>query len=82
MVAALRAAFVAGDHREVLARVADHAARFPTGRLATQRRAYEAIARCALGQIRRGRALADRYLAAHPEAVLATGVRGACYGAE
>ncbi len=82
MVAAMRAAFVAGDHREVLARVADHAARFPTGRLATQRRAYEAIARCALGQIRRGRALADRYLAAHPEAVLATGVRGACYGAE
>jgi RNA polymerase sigma-70 factor (ECF subfamily) len=82
MIAAMRTAFVAGDHRDVLARVADHAARFPNGRLATQRRAYEAIARCSLGQLRRGRAIADRYLAAHREAVLATGVRGACYGAE
>ncbi|HWB80657.1 MAG TPA: RNA polymerase sigma factor [Nannocystaceae bacterium] len=76
----IRAVAKASDHRNVIALAAAHAETFPHGRLVTERTAYEATARCNLGQQRRGRALAERFLAAQPHAVLATSVRNACFG--
>ncbi|MBK8239739.1 MAG: sigma-70 family RNA polymerase sigma factor [Deltaproteobacteria bacterium] len=80
LIAELRAATRRGDHTAAIALAETHAERFGHGRLVAQRQAYEAMARCGLGQLRRGRSLAQRYLDAHPHAVLATSVRNACFG--
>lgn len=80
LIASIRSAAKAGDPRRVIALAEDHAETFPHGRLVAERRAYEAAARCSVGQLRRGRALAERYLEKQPYAVLATSVRNACFG--
>lgn len=80
LIKKIRTAAKANDHRSVIALASAHAETFPHGRFVAERSAYEATARCSLGQQRRGRALAERFLAAQPHAVLATSVRNACFG--
>lgn len=80
LIAKIREAARTSDHAQVIALAGLHARGFAHGRLVAERRAYEAAARCSLGQLRRGRSLAQRYLDDHPLAVLATSVRNACFG--
>ncbi len=67
-----------GDADAALARLAEHAARYPSGALVYEREGVRAIALCRSGRIADGRAVADRFLGSARKSSLATRVRTAC----
>jgi hypothetical protein len=67
-----------GDADAALARLGEHASRYPTGTLADEREGVRAIALCRAGRLAEGKAVADRFLAAARKSSLATRVRTAC----
>jgi hypothetical protein len=67
-----------GDAETALARLNDHAARYPSGVLVDEREGVRAIALCRAGRLAEGKAAADRFLGAARKSSLATRVRSAC----
>jgi hypothetical protein len=67
-----------GDADAALARLSEHASRYPAGTLADEREGVRAIALCRAGRLAEGKAVADRFLAAARKSSLATRVRTAC----
>ncbi|MEZ4391031.1 MAG: hypothetical protein R3A48_08050 [Polyangiales bacterium] len=67
-----------GDGAGALAALAEHARRYPRGRLREEREAAQALALCAAGRGDEARAAADRFVAAHPASPQVARVRGAC----
>lgn len=78
LITAAKTALDTGDPDVALARLADHARRFPDGQLASERRGYRAIALCEAGKPAAGRGEARLFLDAHPGSPLAPRVRRAC----
>lgn len=73
-----RSALKSGDASAALALVAEHARRFPDGRLAEEIAVLRIAALCEGGRHEAGRAAADAFLAAHPSSPLGARVRGLC----
>ncbi len=71
-----------GHPADALALLEQHAAKYPKGTLSEERQAARAIALCRAGEQRRGRQLAQRFLAKSPKSPLAGGVRSACLSSE
>jgi hypothetical protein len=67
-----------GDAEAAIARLNEHAARYPGGTLADEREGVRAIALCRAGRVTDGKAAADRFLAAARKSSLAARVRAAC----
>ena len=67
-----------GDADAALARLAEHAVRYPSGALVYEREGVRAIALCRSGRIAEGRAVADRFLGSARKSSLAMRVRTAC----
>jgi hypothetical protein len=67
-----------GDADSALARLAEHASRYPSGTLADEREGIRAVALCRAGRLAEGRVAADRFLAAARRSSLASRVRTAC----
>jgi hypothetical protein len=67
-----------GDADAALARLAEHAARYPSGALVYEREGVRAIALCRSGRLVEGRAVADRFLGSARKSSLANRVRTAC----
>jgi hypothetical protein len=67
-----------GDSDAALARLAEHAAKYPSGALVYEREGVRAIALCRSGRVAEGRAVADRFLGSARKSSLATRVRTAC----
>jgi hypothetical protein len=68
----------AGNPKAALLRLADHAAKYPTGALSDEREGVRAISLCRAGRAVEGRAAADRFLSATRKTSLAARVRTAC----
>jgi outer membrane protein assembly factor BamD (BamD/ComL family) len=68
----------AGNPTLALARLSEHAAKYPTGALSEEREGIRAIALCRAGRAAEGRAAADRFLSSTRKASLAARVRTAC----
>lgn len=73
-----RAALVDAKPEQALARLGEHARRFPDGVLAEEREALRAVALCEAGREADGDAAAQAFLREHPQAALAERVRSAC----
>ncbi|AUX20796.1 hypothetical protein SOCEGT47_012700 [Sorangium cellulosum] len=71
-------ALQAGQFAQALAKLNEHASRYPRGVLSTEREASRAIALCRSGRAASGRTIAARLLAKSPGSPLATRVRAAC----
>ncbi len=71
-----------GDATTALARLDEHAARFPNGILSEERAAERVLALCSLGRTTEARADADRFLRDRPRSPLAARVRTACNGGD
>src|SRR5262249_25140449 len=67
-----------GDAESAMARLNEHATRYPSGALVDEREAMRAIALCRTGRLAEGKAAADRYLSATRKSSLAARVRVAC----
>jgi hypothetical protein len=67
-----------GDTSAALARLAEHAAKYPSGVLADEREGVRAIALCRAGRLSEGKAAADRFLSPTRRSSLAARVRTAC----
>jgi hypothetical protein len=67
-----------GDADSALARLGEHASRYPSGTLADEREGIRAVALCRAGRLAEGRVAADRFLAAARKSSLASRVRTAC----
>ncbi len=66
------------DPEAALARLAEHASKYPSGTLAQEREGIRVIALCRAGRLPEGRAAAERFLSQAPKSSLATRVRAAC----
>jgi outer membrane protein assembly factor BamD (BamD/ComL family) len=73
-----RAALARGDGATALARVDEHAARFPAGALVEERQAARVFALCASGRATEARATASTFLATSPRSPLAPQVQRTC----
>jgi hypothetical protein len=73
-----QAALRRGDSHRALALLAEHAWRFPDGRLAEARDVARILALCQAGQRDGSRSLARRFLAEHPQSPFAARVRASC----
>lgn len=73
-----RSALVDAQPEQALARLAEHARRFPAGVLTEEREALRAVALCEAGREADGDAAAQAFLREHPQAALAERVRSAC----
>jgi outer membrane protein assembly factor BamD (BamD/ComL family) len=71
-----------GDAHAALARLAEHAAKYPTGALREEREGMRVVALCRSGRNAEGNAAADRFLTRSPRSGLATRIRAACGGGE
>ena len=69
-----------GDANAALARLAEHAARYPAGALREEREGVRVVALCRAGREAEGKAAAERFLAHSPRSALATRIRAACSG--
>src|SRR5262249_39672502 len=69
-----------GRPSEALSILAEHAKRFPNGKLAESREVARVIALCEAGQTQASRPPADRFLAARPNSPFASRGRGVCAG--
>jgi RNA polymerase sigma factor (sigma-70 family) len=78
IITAAKTALDGEDPDTALARLADHARRFPAGQLANERGGYRAVALCEAGKYAAGRGEARVFLAAHPGSSLAPRVQRAC----
>lgn len=78
LVAKARAALVEAKPEQALARLDEHARRFPDGVLSEEREALRAVALCEAGRDADGDAAAHAFLREHPQAALAERVRSAC----
>jgi len=78
LLRAASGALARGDSGAALARLDEHAARFPRGALAEERQAGRVFALCADGRSQEARALASTFVAANPRSPLVSRVRGAC----
>jgi len=67
-----------GDPNAALARVAEHAARYPAGALREEREGVRVVALCRAGREAEGKIAAERFLAHSPRSALATRIRAAC----
>jgi hypothetical protein len=67
-----------GDADAALARLAEHAAKYPSGALVDEREGVRAIALCRAGRFSEGRTAADRFLSPTRKSSLAARVRTAC----
>jgi hypothetical protein len=67
-----------GDATAALRRLAEHAARYPSGALREEREGVRVVALCRAGRAAEGRAAADRFLARSPRSTLAPRIRAAC----
>ena len=73
-----QAAINAGRPAEALSKLAEHARRFPHGKLNESCEVARIVALCDSGQKTAARAAADRFLAARPSSPFASRVRTAC----
>ena len=78
LLRAAHAALARGDGDGALARLDEHAARFPRGALGEEERAARVFALCASGRKTEARALAASFVAASPRSPLAAQVRRSC----
>jgi hypothetical protein len=69
-----------GDANSALARLAEHAARYPAGALREEREGVRVVALCRAGRESEGKLAAERFLARAPRSALATRIRAACGG--
>jgi hypothetical protein len=67
-----------GDANAALARLAEHAAKYPAGALREEREGVRVVALCRAGREAEGKAAAERFLARSPHSSLATRIRAAC----
>lgn len=72
-----QAAMGAGDPARALALLDEHEKKFPSGALAEEREGQRVLARCALGRPD-AQSGAEKFLAAHPDAPVASRVRKVC----
>jgi hypothetical protein len=72
-------ALQAGNPEEALARLDEHADRFPTGALAEERASERVLALCASGRVAQARTERERFLREHPESPAVTRVRASCF---
>jgi hypothetical protein len=78
LLARARAALIDGQPEQALARLGEHARRFPDGVLSEECKALRAVALCEAGRDAEGEAAAQAFLREHPRAALAPRVRSAC----
>ncbi|MBX3225456.1 MAG: hypothetical protein KF795_33430, partial [Labilithrix sp.] len=78
LLRAAHAALARGDGPSALARLDEHAARFPQGALGEERRAARVFALCASGRAAEARAAATTFAATSPRSPLAAQVRRSC----
>lgn len=78
LLASAQSALAQGDASRALAITEDHAARFPNGVLAGERKAVRALALCKAGRKEEGRAEAQPLVARAPDSPLAQRVAAAC----
>ncbi len=69
---------LAHDGTIALARLDEHATRFPQGALVEERIAARVLALCSVGRVANARVEAQRFLVARPRSPLAAQVRGSC----
>jgi outer membrane protein assembly factor BamD (BamD/ComL family) len=67
-----------GDAQAALARLAEHAAQYPSGALREEREGIRVVALCRAGREAEGKAAAERFLARSPRSTLAARIRAAC----
>jgi hypothetical protein len=67
-----------GDAHAALARLEEHAAKYPAGALREEREGVRVVALCRAGRDQEGRQAAERFLARSPRSALATRIRAAC----
>lgn len=72
----------AGRPSEALSILAEHARRFPNGKLSESREVAKVILLCESGQTRASHAAAERFLAARPNSPFASRVKAACAPSE
>jgi hypothetical protein len=78
LLARARAALIDDRPEQALARLDEHARRFPDGILSEERQALRAVALCEAGRDAEGDAAAEAFLREHPQAALAQRVRSTC----
>jgi hypothetical protein len=78
LLRAAQAALSRGDGAGAMARLDEHASRFPGGALTEERQALRAHALCALGRAADARAAASAFVAQSPRSPLAAQVRRSC----
>ena len=67
-----------GDAAGALARLGEHASKFPGGALRQEREGMSVVALCQAGRQAEGRAAADRFLSRSSKSALASRIRAAC----
>ena len=67
-----------GDAAGALARLGEHASKFPGGALRQEREGMNVVALCQAGRQAEGRAAADRFLSRSSKSALASRIRAAC----
>jgi len=67
-----------GDASGALARLAEHAAKYPDGALREEREGVRVMALCRAGRVAEGKAAAERFFARAPRSTLAARIRAAC----
>ncbi len=67
-----------GDATGALSRLAEHAAKYPTGALRQERDGMNVVALCQAGRQSEGRAAAARFLSRSSKSALASRIRAAC----
>lgn len=72
------AALRRGDTDTALTRLADHAAKYPSGTLSHEREGVRAIALCRAGRLAEGKNAADAFLSAMQNSSLGSRIRTAC----
>ncbi len=78
LINAAQAALRAGDTKRALTLSNEHAARFPTGKLATARKVTRMMALCKAGNAQQARREATDFLEKNPASPFADRVRGIC----
>ena len=78
LVSAAQSALRAGDAKQALELLAQHAARFPNGKLATLRQVTHMMALCQAGQRAQARQEAADFVAERPSSPFARRVNGIC----
>ena len=78
LIGGVKAALDDSRPSDAMAKLDEHARRFPEGELALERRGYRAIALCALGNDAQGRGAGKAFVKSHPASTLAGRVRVAC----